>query len=83
VSVVLSLRREGARAVLRVANDGPGVSQANAERIFAPFFTTARKTGGTGLGLSIVQSLAAAHGGTLALEPSAAGASFRMELPLG
>jgi signal transduction histidine kinase len=82
VCVTLSLRRKGDRAVLLVADNGPGVSQANAERIFAPFFTTARKTGGTGLGLSIVQSLAAAHGGTLALEPTATGAAFRVEAPL-
>jgi signal transduction histidine kinase len=82
VRVTLSLRKDGARAVLTAADDGPGVSHANAKSIFAPFFTTARKTGGTGLGLSIVQSLATAHGGALALEPSVVGAAFRVELPL-
>lgn len=80
---VVSLQREpgGAGMVLTVADDGPGVSNANAARIFAPFFTTARTTGGTGLGLSIVQSLAAAHGGTVRLVPAPRGAVFEIRLP--
>lgn len=80
--VTISLRREGDTAVLTVSDDGPGVSAANAPRIFAPFFTTARKQGGTGLGLSIVHSLVNVHGGTITLLPSAHGAAFEIRLPM-
>ena len=44
--------------------------------------TTARDRGGTGLGLAIVRALIAAHGGTIALVPSARGAAFQIGLPV-
>jgi signal transduction histidine kinase len=81
VRVDLSLRIEGDQAILTVADDGRGVSPANQERIFMPFFTTARKQGGTGLGLAIVRSLVEAHGGTITLMPSPKGAAFEIRLP--
>jgi len=65
-----------------VEDDGPGVSPGNAARVFDPFFTTARDRGGTGLGLAIVRALIAAHGGTIALVPSARGAAFQIGLPV-
>jgi signal transduction histidine kinase len=80
--VAVSLRRQGDVAALVVSDDGPGISIANAARIFTPFFTTARKHGGTGLGLPIVQSLARVHGGAVALLPSSNGAAFEVRLPL-
>ncbi|HYC02186.1 MAG TPA: HAMP domain-containing sensor histidine kinase [Azospirillaceae bacterium] len=81
--VTLLLRREGGEAVLTVADDGPGIAAADRERVFAPFFTTARASGGTGLGLAIVRSLVAAHGGTVALldRPGTPGAAFEVRLP--
>lgn len=78
----VSLHVAGNDAVLVVEDDGPGISAANAARIFTPFFTTARKQGGTGLGLSIVHSLVAAHGGSVTLAPSGRGARFEVRLPL-
>jgi signal transduction histidine kinase len=80
--IAVSLRRESEFAALTVSDDGPGVSPANAARIFTPFFTTARKEGGTGLGLSIVQALVRVHGGTVALVPCARGARFEVRLPM-
>lgn len=71
----------GGGARLVVADNGPGVSPGNAQRLFEPFFTTARDHGGTGLGLAIVRSLLAAHGGGIALEPAEAGAHFVVTLP--
>lgn len=65
------------RTDIIVEDDGPGISPANAQRIFTPFFTTARERGGSGLGLSIIKSLLTAHGGGIALEPSKSGARFR------
>jgi signal transduction histidine kinase len=65
----------------RVADNGQGISPANAEKIFTPFFTTHRDEGGTGLGLGIVRSLLGAYGGDISLESSSAGAVFRLTLP--
>ena len=66
---------------ITVQDDGPGVSASDSDRIFTPFFTTARQSGGTGLGLSIVQALVVAHHGTIALEESPSGARFRILIP--
>lgn len=80
--VVLSVRRESGAVVLRVADDGPGISPANAARIFDRFFTTARHAGGTGLGLAIVHSLVTGHHGAIALVPADHGAVFELRLVL-
>jgi signal transduction histidine kinase len=65
----------------RLADNGQGISPANAEKIFTPFFTTHRDEGGTGLGLGIVRSLLKAYGGDISLEPSSVGAKFCVTLP--
>ncbi|MCC6812009.1 MAG: GAF domain-containing sensor histidine kinase [Deltaproteobacteria bacterium] len=70
----------GERVILRVRDDGPGISERNAARIFEPFFTTSREKGGTGLGLNICKTLIEARGGSIALEPSARGACFAITL---
>ncbi|MBI5570100.1 MAG: histidine kinase [Desulfomonile tiedjei] len=65
-----------------VRDSGRGISESDAARVFTPFFTTARQSGGTGLGLSIAQALTTAHHGSVTLEPSPAGALFRIVLPV-
>jgi len=83
VTVSLSWALDGAGcAVVTVADDGEGISPANAERIFEPFFTTRRKNGNTGLGLAIIRSLLTAHGGGIELVPVARGACFRVRVPV-
>lgn len=69
--------------VVEVQDDGPGVPSATGARIFEPFFSTKDVGKGTGLGLSIALGIAQAHGGTLTLVPSSAGACFRLTLPAG
>jgi two-component system OmpR family sensor kinase len=58
--------------VLRVADEGPGMDPADADRAFERFYradtSRTRAAGGTGLGLAIVSSLVAAHGGSVGLE---------------
>lgn len=71
---------EGDVLRLDVKDDGNGVSEGNAARIFTPFFTTRRESGGTGLGLSITRSLLKAHGGDIAFIPGRPGAHFRVTL---
>jgi signal transduction histidine kinase len=71
----------GRNISIRVTDNGHGISQANADQIFTPFFTTHRDEGGTGLGLGIVRSLLKAYGGDVSLEPSSGGAAFRISVP--
>ncbi len=70
-----------AQAKIVIEDDGPGVSEANATRVFKPFFTTARARDGTGLGLAVVRSLITAHGGSIRLRSSNVGAAFELQLP--
>lgn len=63
-------------------DNGIGISQANREKIFTPFFTTRRSAGGTGLGLAITLSLLKAYQGKLDVLPSDQGAVFLLTLKL-
>ncbi|WP_254600830.1 ATP-binding protein [Caulobacter sp. S45] len=62
---------EGGAAVIEVDDDGPGIAEADRERVFEPFHrgepSRSRETGGAGLGLAVVRSVARAHGGEAAL----------------
>lgn len=84
ITVVCRMLDEGDGGMFEmdVSDDGPGISEGNRERIFRPFFTTARESGGSGLGLSIVRALLQAHGGSISLGPSESGASFRVRVPV-
>jgi signal transduction histidine kinase len=74
------------RAVLRVQDRGPGVPEAERERVFQRFVRIERAstahTPGTGLGLSLVRDLARAHGGDAEVRPRpGGGAEFVVWLP--
>ena len=63
-SDILSTALSSTRVVrIRVSDTGPGVSAADVEHVFEPFFT--QRPGGTGLGLALVQRAAEAHGGAV------------------
>ena len=73
-------------AVLEVADEGPGMTHDDAQRVFERFYRTdssrARISGGTGLGLSIVDSLVYAHGGRVMVQTAPGqGCCFRVSLP--
>ena len=68
--------------VLSVHDNGEGISPANRERIFTPFFTTRRNAGGTGLGLEIVAALLKAYNASIQLGSAQTGAEFILELAL-
>jgi signal transduction histidine kinase len=78
--IVVSGRREGAVAVIEVADTGPGVPDKARAHLFAAFQGSARK-GGTGLGLAIAHELVQAHGGQIALVENEGGATFRVTIP--
>lgn len=65
---------------IEIADDGPGISEDNKEKIFTPFFTTGAK--GMGLGLSIVKGIVEAHGGVIReVGKEGKGAHFVILLP--
>jgi two-component system, OmpR family, sensor histidine kinase KdpD len=67
---------------IHIADDGPGIAEAEAGRIFEPFHHG--RSGGAGLGLAIARGFAEANGGRLWLDAtSATGASFVVALPAG
>jgi signal transduction histidine kinase len=69
--VWISTSTVAGRSQLTVANTGPVISPADADRIFQPFERLSDRTSqdGSGLGLAIVASIAAIHGGTAAARP--------------
>ncbi|HEX9291931.1 MAG TPA: sensor histidine kinase, partial [Anaeromyxobacteraceae bacterium] len=79
--VHLGVARGRDRAVLTVADEGPGIPEDVRERIFDPYFTTRHE--GTGLGLAIVKKIVLQHGGEIAAGARpGGGASFAIALPL-
>ena len=68
--------------MVSVGDDGPGIPEADRERVFDRFVRLddgrARDEGGAGLGLAIVADVARAHGGTAAVE---SGSRFVVRLP--
>jgi two-component system, OmpR family, sensor kinase len=73
-------------AVLEVIDDGPGMEEQDAQRVFERFYradsSRARSSGGSGLGLSIVDSLVRAHGGSVAVTTAPGqGCRFHVSLP--
>ena len=78
--IALTLSQADAVTTLRVCDRGPGVPEADRERIFEPFFTG--KTQGTGLGLALARRVTELHGGRLSVHTSPhGGALFRAEIP--
>jgi signal transduction histidine kinase len=61
-----------------VADNGPGVPEAERERVFEPFVSG--KPAGMGLGLAVSRAIAEAHGGSLATAASGHG-EFHLVLP--
>ncbi len=76
-----SLFRNGRREVIiTVSDNGPGIPENIAEKIFDPYFST--KAGGTGLGLTICHSIVSQHGGEISVTPrDGGGASFTITVP--
>jgi len=83
--VVLRTRIRERDAIVDVIDDGPGISAADRERIFEPFYRIRSDSGapsGTGLGLAIVRELTQRNGGTIELETAPGeGSRFAVRFP--
>ena len=85
VNVVLE--RSGGSAIIRVVDQGPGVSVEHLDRIFEPFFRAdearASGSGEHGVGLALTRAIAESHGGSIkAINLSPNGLEVRIVLPL-
>jgi signal transduction histidine kinase len=75
--------RDSSHGVLRISvcDNGPGIPDALASRVFRPFFTT--KANGTGLGLALVQKIIVTHNGRVSVvNDDGGGARFIVTLPV-
>ncbi|HEY8472118.1 MAG TPA: HAMP domain-containing sensor histidine kinase [Natronosporangium sp.] len=83
--VELAVTTDGDQQLVTVTDDGPGIPQADRERVFDRFTrlddARARDAGGAGLGLAIVRELVRRHGGTVRLT-DADGGGLRVEVRL-
>jgi two-component system OmpR family sensor kinase len=84
--VSVRVHNGGARAVVEVHDDGPGMPPDVADRAFERFSradaSRSRHAGGAGLGLAIVRAIVVAHGGAVAIDTTPdAGTTVRVELP--
>jgi signal transduction histidine kinase len=80
--IVLVVSRDDACARLAVSDDGPGLSPEMAVKAFDAYVTTRPRPDSVGLGLPVARAIAEAHDGTLFVEPTEAGATFVIRLPL-
>jgi signal transduction histidine kinase len=69
------------KVVVRVIDDGPGISPEVAKRIFDPFFTTKEIGQGTGLGLDIARRIVQRHHGEIDVTTDSGRTEFRVTLP--
>jgi signal transduction histidine kinase len=84
--VELRVAQRGAEAVVDVIDDGPGIPEADRDRVFERFVrlddSRQRSAGGAGLGLAIAREIVRAHAGHLAVLGSRGGAHLELRLPL-
>ncbi len=81
--VRIGASEEGGLVSLTVADDGPGIPEAECANVRRRFYRldAARSRPGNGLGLSLVEAIASLHGGALRLENAHPGLRARVELP--
>jgi two-component system osmolarity sensor histidine kinase EnvZ len=84
--VLVSLLHEGAWAVLKVSDHGPGIAPEHRDDALRPFvrLDSARtRTGNVGLGLALAEAIAQAHGGALTLgQGPGGGLEVKVRLPI-
>lgn len=85
-AVRIETRATRERAILRISDTGPGLSEEAVAHVFDPFWRVdscrSRSRGGSGLGLAVVKAITQAHGGTVSVaKGNPSGAVFEINLP--
>ena len=83
-TVSITVTSENDNAILRVVDDGCGLTEDTKQHLFEPFFTRRRDGQGTGLGLSITYQIVEDHQGRITAESDGpgTGSTFTITLPL-
>jgi two-component system nitrogen regulation sensor histidine kinase NtrY len=82
-TIVVETRHDPGNAVVRVlvSDNGPGISAADRDKLFMPYYSTKRR--GSGLGLAIVRRIIAEHGGSIEVADNVpSGTVFTIDLPV-
>ncbi len=80
--IIVKLSREKEQAVIRIIDEGTGISEKDLPHIFEPFYSTKETTKGTGLGLAVVYGIITNHNGHIGVEnTSLKGTTFKIILP--
>lgn len=82
-SITVSLRPQGDRVLVAVADNGPGIPEEDRKRVLERFvrLEKSRSEPGSGLGLSLVDAVTRLHGGTFRIEDNAPGVRAVIDLP--
>ena len=80
-TVTVTAQSEKDDILIRIIDDGEGISDLNKDKIFQLFFTTKRKAGGTGMGLGIIQSMLQSNHGNIRFIPTQTGTCFEITVP--
>lgn len=81
--IQVTLARQGTNAVITVADNGPGIPEADRKRVLERFvrLEKSRSEPGSGLGLALVNAVATLHGGQFRIEDNGPGVRALLELP--
>ena len=86
-TITVTVDTDSMHAVIKVMDEGIGISESDAQKIFERFYRVdkarSRAAGGFGLGLNIARIIVGRHGGTVSVKPrSPHGSIFKVRLPL-
>jgi two-component system sensor histidine kinase TctE len=82
--VLLAVRQSAQGVLLEVQDSGPGISLAERDKVFTPFYRAAAtmeaNPSGTGLGLAIVRDIASLHGAGVTLGTAVGGSGLKVSV---
>jgi C4-dicarboxylate-specific signal transduction histidine kinase len=79
--VKVQFEKDGTNSIIRISDNGDGISDEDIHKVFAPFYTSKAVGKGTGLGLSISKTILERHGGELRLDTNSEFTSFILTIP--
>ena len=81
--VTIKVYGENHSVIIKIKDEGSGISTKDLPQIFEPFFSTKEAAQGTGLGLAVTYGIITGHSGKISVEEtSSTGTTFKIELPL-